>query len=98
MDTDILDYMQAHVRACVCVCARAQSLHCVWFFVTPWTVAHQTPLSIGYSRQAYWSGFPFPTPGDLLNPGTEPVCPAFSALLGGFFATEPPRLYARVIF
>ena len=40
--------------------------------VTPWTVAHQVPLSIGFSRQEYWSGLPFPSPGDLPNPGIEP--------------------------
>ena len=41
--------------------------------VTPWTVAHPAPLSMGFSRQEHWSGLPFPTPGDLLNPGIEPV-------------------------
>ena len=40
-------------------------------FVTPWTVAHQAPLSMGFSRQEYWSGLPFPLPGELPNPGTE---------------------------
>ena len=44
---------------------------CVQLFVTPWTVAHQAPLSVEFSRQAYWSGLPFPPPGDLLNPGIE---------------------------
>ena len=53
----------------------AQSLNHVWLFVTPWTVAHQAPLSMEFSRQAYWSGLPFPTPGDLPNPGTEPRSP-----------------------
>ena len=48
-------------------------------FVTPWTVAHQAPLSIGFSRQEYWSGFPFPSPGDLPNPGIEPMSPALQA-------------------
>ena len=43
----------------------------VWLFATPWTVAHQAPLSMGFSRQEYWSGLPFPSPGDLPNPGTE---------------------------
>ena len=54
-----------------CVCA--QLLSWVWHFVTPWTVAFQTPLSMGFSRQEYWSGLPFPPPGDLPNPGIEPV-------------------------
>ena len=55
-------------------------------FVTPWTVAHQTPLSMGFPRQEYWSGLPFPSSGDLPDPGIEPMSPA---LAGGFFTTEP---------
>ena len=43
---------------------------------TSWTVACQAPLSIKFSKQKYWSGLPFPSPGDLLNPGVEPGCPA----------------------
>ena len=70
----------------------AQSLSRVWPFVTPWTVAHQAPLSMGFSRQEYQSGLPFPPPGDLLDPGIEPVSPV---LAGRFFTTElsrkPPR-------
>ena len=50
----------------------------------------QAPLSMGFFRQEYWSGLPFPTPGDLPNPGMEPVSLATPALAGGFFATEPP--------
>ena len=46
---------------------------------TPWTVARQAPLSMGFSRQAYWSGLPFPSPGDLPNPGIEPGSPALQA-------------------
>ena len=46
---------------------------------TPWTVAHQAPLSMGFSRQEYWSGLPFPSPGDLPNPGIEPRSPALQA-------------------
>ena len=53
---------------------------------TPWTVAHQAPLSLEFSRQEYWSGLPFPSPGDLPNPGIEPMS---SALAGGFFTAEP---------
>ena len=45
----------------------------------PWTIAHQAPLSMGFSRQEYWSGLPFPSPGDLPNPGIEPGCPALQA-------------------
>ena len=47
--------------------------------VTPWTVAHQAPLSMGFSRQEYWSGLPFPSPGDLPDPGIEPGSPALQA-------------------
>ena len=46
---------------------------------TSWTVSHHTPLSIGFSRQEYWSGLPFPSPGDLLDPGIEPGSPALQA-------------------
>ena len=48
----------------------------VQLFATPWTVAHQTPLSMGFSSQEYSCGWPFPSPGDLPNPGIEPSCPA----------------------
>ena len=54
--------------------ARACMLSLIRFFATPWTVAHLVaPLSTGFSRQEYWNGLPFPTPGDLPAPGTEPV-------------------------
>ena len=56
-------------------------------FATPWTVTHQAPLSMGFPDQEYWSGLPFPSPGDLPDPGMEPTSPA---LTGGFFTTEPP--------
>ena len=55
-------------------------------FVTLWTLAHQALLFMGFSSQEYWSGFPFPPPGDLPDPGMEPSSPA---LAGGFFTTEP---------
>ena len=51
---------------------------------TPWTVLCQAPLSMGFPRQAYWNRLPFPSPGDLPNPGTEPMSPA---LADGFFTT-----------
>ena len=60
-------------------------------FVTPWTVAHQALLSRGFSRQEYWSGLPFPTPGDLPDPGIEPMFLASPALAGGFFTTVLPE-------
>jgi len=55
--------------------------------MTPGTVAHQAPLSMGFPRQEYWSGLSFPSPGDLPHTGIEPASPA---LAGGFFTTEPP--------
>ena len=54
--------------------------------VIPWTVAHQAPLSMGFPRQEYWSGLPFPPPGDLPDPGIKLVSPA---LEGRFFTAEP---------
>ena len=65
------------VSAVCGVCVRAQS-H-VRLFATPWTVARQALLSMGFSRQKYWSGLPFPPPGDLPDPGTEPTSPALQA-------------------
>ena len=56
------------------------SLSCVQLFVTPWTVAHQAPLSMGFARQEYWSGLPFPPPGDLPEPGIKPTPPASPGL------------------
>ncbi|CAM9739571.1 unnamed protein product [Rangifer tarandus platyrhynchus] len=56
-------------------------------FVTSWTVARQAPLSMGFSRHICWDRLPFPSSGDLPDPGIEPVSPA---LTGRFFTTEPP--------
>ena len=64
-----------------------KSLSRVRLFATPWTVAHQAPQSKGFSRQQYWSGWPFPSPGDLPDPGVEPRSPALRA---GSLLTEPP--------
>ena len=68
----------------------------VWVCATLWTVAHQVPLSIGFPRKEYWSGLPFPSPGDLPNSGIKLECPA---LAGRFFTTEPPRkpLFKRIM-
>ena len=63
-----------------------KSLSRVQLFATQWTVTYQTPPSMGFSRQECWSGLPFPSPGDLPRPGTEPASPV---LAGGFFTTEP---------
>ena len=64
---------------CLCACVLSRFSH-----------AHQAPLSMGFSRQEYWSGLSCPLPGDLPDPGIEPVSPESSALAGGFFTTEPP--------
>ena len=60
----------------------------VWFCATPWTVAHQARLSMGLSRQEYWRGLPFPSQGDLPNPGIEPGSPVSPVLAGVFFITS----------
>ena len=70
----------------------AQLLNCVQLLVTPWTVAHQVPLSVRFSRHEYWSGLPFPSPGDIPNPGTVPVSPVSPALAEGFSPTVPLSL------
>ena len=67
--------------------ASEKSLSLFWFFVTSWTVSCQAPLSTGFSRQEYWSGWPFPSPGDLLNTGIEPGSPP----LGSFFTIWATR-------
>ena len=61
----------------------------VWLFVTPWTVACRTPLSMGFSRQEYWSGLPFPPLGDLPGPGIKPASSVPPASISWFFTTEP---------
>ena len=67
----------------------AKSLHCVRLRATPWTVTHQAPLSMGFSRQEYWSGLPCCPPEDLPDPGIEPTSLKFSALAGMFFTLAP---------
>ena len=66
---------------------KVKSLSCVRLFATLWTVAHQAPPSIGFSRQEYWSRLPFPSPGDLPNLGIEPTSPTLQA---DALAPEPP--------
>ena len=69
-------------------CMRAQSHSRVQLFVTPWTIDRQAPLPMEFSRQEYWSGLPFTTPGDLPNPGIEPASLASPALACRFFTTS----------
>ena len=64
-----------------------KSLSRVQLFATPWTIVYQAPLSVGFSRQAYWSGLPFPSPGDLPDPGIEHGSPALQA---DALTSEPP--------
>ena len=65
-------------------------LSCVQLFVNPWTVGCHAPLSMEFSRQEDWSGLPFPTPGDLTDPGIKPTSLASPALAGRFLTTESP--------
>ena len=63
-------------------------LSLVQLFATPWTGTCQAPLLMGFSRQKYWSGLPFPSPGDLPHPGIEPMSPVSLAPAGDFFTTR----------
>ena len=63
----------------------AHSLSCIQLFETLWTVAHQVPLSVEFPRQEYWSGLPFPLPGDLPNPGNEPTSLMSPTLAGRLY-------------
>ena len=65
-------------------CVHAELLHSCLTLVTPWTVVYQAPLSIGFSGQEYWTGLPFPPPGDLPDPGIEIASPVAPALTGEF--------------
>ena len=67
---------------------KVKSLSRVQLFATPWTVAYQASPSMGFSRQEYWSGLPFPSPGDLPHPGIEPGSPALEA---DTLTSEPPE-------
>ena len=71
-------------KPCVHACSTA------WLFAMLWIVARQAPLSMGFFRQEYWSGSPFPPPGDLSHPGIKPASPVSSTMEAGFFTTEPP--------
>ena len=80
----IPDCREGYITMFVCILNR---FSCVQLFATLWTVARQAPLSMEFSRQQYWSVLPFPSLGDLPEPGIKPVSPA---LAGGFFTTEAP--------
>ena len=76
-----------HAVFCYLDGSEVKSLSRVQLFVTPRTIAYQAPRSMAFSRQEYWSGLSFPSPGDLPNSGIEPKTPE---LAGRFFTTEPP--------
>ena len=78
-------YLNCRQTACVSVVSHVQ------LFVTPWAIACQALLPMEFSRQEYWSGLPFPPPGDLLNPRIDPAFHGFPALAGRVFTTEPPE-------
>ena len=67
---------------------KVKSLSRVQLFSTPWTVAYQAPLFMGFSRQECWSGLPFSSPGDLSDPGIKPASPVFPSWAGRFFPTS----------
>ena len=69
-------HLESPVLAMYCACMLSH----VQLFVTLWTLAHKLPLSMGFSRQEYWSGLPFPSPGDLPDPGIEPMTPVSPAV------------------
>ena len=82
----------------MCVCVWVGVFYCVWLFVTPWTAAHQAPLSMGFHRQEYWSGLPFPSPGDLPDPGIKPTSLDLPPLAGRSLSTAPPRKPQMCVF
>ena len=89
----MMETLMIHWIACVLVVQSCPTLS------IPWMVARQAPLSMGFFRCKYWSKLPFPTPGDLPDPGIKPVSPAPPALAGRFFTTElPGMLYGRKLY
>ena len=83
----------------MCVCACISRFSHVQLFATLWTIASQAPLSMGFSRDEYWSGLPCPPPRDLPDPGTKPSSPTTPALSGRFFtasATWEAHIYVYI--
>ena len=88
------------IKKCICLyayvyrvyiaCAVLSCFSNIWFFATPWTITHQAPLSIGLSKQEYWSGLPCPPPGDLPDPGTEVTSPRSLASQVDSLPLAPP--------
>ena len=89
---------KTHINTCISVLLAQSLLSCVRLFVTPWTVAQQDPLSMGFPRQEYWSGLPFPSPGDPSDPGIESKSLEAPALADGFSTTVPSRKPQYYVF
>ena len=93
--------IHTHTHTCVCVCVcvclekKVKLFSRVRLFATAWTVAYQATPSMGFSRQKYWSGLPFPSPGDLLEPGIEP---RFSTLQADALPSEPPGKFHIYVY
>ena len=83
----MIDSCLNHSSTAVCACMLSH-FSPVQLFVTPWTIACQASLFMGFSRQEYWSGLPYPPPGDLPNPGIEPASLMSPALAGRFFTAS----------
>ena len=90
--------LRIHTRMCpypmpipISTCVRAGTPSCAWLSVAPWTIACQALLSMGFSRQEYWSGLPFSSPGDLPDPGIKRESLASPALAGKFFTSWATR-------
>ena len=89
MPTWFLHWLMSKIKSLtyICACTLSRFSH-VQLFETPWTIARQAPLTMGFSRQEYWSGLPSPPPGDLPTPGIEPASLSSSAVAGRFFTTS----------
>ena len=83
-----LNVFQIHMLLGVCVCLCVCAFSCVQLFATPWTTVLQTPLSMEFFKQEYWSGLPLLTPGDFPDPGMEPTPPVPPAFASRFFAAS----------
>ena len=81
------EVVSPHLFSETCLWINVLVTQSCWLFATSWTVAHQVPLSMEFLRQEYWSGFPFPSPGDLPDPRTEPGYPTSQA---NSLPSEPP--------
>ena len=90
--SSLLLFVEASQLACAKV--HVFMLSCVRLFVTPWTVAHQAPLSMGFSKQEYWSGLPCPSPRNLPDPGIKATSPVSPALQADFLPGKPMHSFS----